>query len=206
MKTRTLIVLCVLLASMVSLAGDLPNFYIHTGITRPMAGPDEFKSSYRTGVNFGVMAGKQLASKFEVVGALAVHSMTFAVNEFRDTRMEENIDDFVIDGEPSTVLTAFAKAKLIMPAQNNKKAISYLFAGPGLFYVNKKAVTGMGPTQEEDFALAGGSETVLGICGGLGFEYTIETTTLFLELGVMAGLTNGESTITLPLKFGIAIK
>lgn len=204
MKTRHVVGIFFLLSGATLLAGGRPNFYIHSGISKPLAGPDEFKNSYRTGVNFGVMVGKQVASKLEVVADVALHNCTFAPDNFETTRTEENLDEFIIEGEPANVVTAFIKAKWLVPAKSNSKALSYFFAGPGLFYFSTQNIMGIGPT--EDFAIPGRSETTLGICGGLGFEYTVESTTLFLELGIAAGLTKNETTFLLPLKFGIAIK
>jgi hypothetical protein len=206
MKLRNVLWIIFLSGCTALFGGSRPNFYIHTGISRPLVGPDEFKDSYRTGVNFGVMVGKQLASKFELVGELAIHNCTFSSDKYANTRTEENIDEFTITGDPATVIAAFAKAKWIIPAKGSDKAISYFYAGPGLFYMSTQDVVGIGPTEAEDFTVPGRSETVLGICGGLGFEYTIETTTLFLELGIAGGLTKDETTFLLPLKFGIAIK
>jgi len=207
MKTRDILAILFLVPVCASLsAAGRPHLYIHTGISRPAAGPDDFSQSYRTGVNFGVMAGKQVAGRLELTGSLAFHNFTFSKGHFTDTRQETNIDDFIVDGQPSHVITAFARAKWLMPVQKGGKTLSYFFAGPGLFYLNTRDVAGIGPTEAEDFIVAGRSETAFGFCGGLGFELAFEGTVLFLELGVAAGLTRGETTIFLPLKFGVAIK
>lgn len=208
MKLRNVIWITALLGCTTLFAGNRPNFYIHTGISKPMAGPDDFKDSYRTGVNFGVMVGKQLASKFEVVGTVSLHSFTFSMKDFKDLRPEENIDDFVIDGKSSNTLTAFVHAKLLMPTKPGSKTLSYFFAGPGLLYTHTSDVTGLGTATDgsEDFTIPGRSETVPGVHGGLGVEINIEDTTLFVELGIVAGFTKSETTLFVPLKIGVAIK
>ncbi len=208
MKLRNVIWITVLLGCTTLFARSRPNFYIHTGISRPLAGPDDFKDSYRTGVNFGVMVGKQVASKFEVVGAVALHNFTFSMKDFKELRPEQNIEDFVIDGKSSNTITAFVHGKLLMPTKPGSKTLSYFFAGPGLFYTHTSDVVALGTAIDgsEDFTIPARSETVPSLSGGLGIEINIENTTLFIELGIMAGFTKTETTLFIPLKFGVAIK
>lgn len=186
---------------------ELPNFYVHTGVSRPLA-PTEFKDSYRTGVNVGAAAGKELAKWLELDAHFAYHGATFDVNDYRSTLDPETSDDYVIDGGPSHMISTMIRARLTMPSPEGSAMRSYFYAGGGLTHHRSKDINVLGPEVDGslDYVVPGTSETVPGVCGGIGIEYSVETTTLFLELGLLGAFTEGEATLLLPLKFGVAIK
>ncbi|NQT27339.1 hypothetical protein HQ585_18440 [candidate division KSB1 bacterium] len=207
MKKLACVFLIILLGFNLAGAAELPNIYIYTGVTRPVA-PTDFKDIYRTGVNVGIAAGKTLTNFLECDLHFSYHGTTFDVNSFRNTLDPETSEQYVIDGGPTHMLSTMLRAKLSMPSPEGSAMRSYFYAGAGMVIQNSKDITVLGPEIDGslDFMVPGGKETVPGICGGLGIEYHIETTTLFLELGLISGFTEGEATVVLPFKFGIAIK
>lgn len=201
--------ICLILGLGVHVAGaaEIPNIYLHTGVSRPLA-PTEFKDSYRTGVNVGVAAGWQITTFLECDMHVSYHSTTFDASNYRNTLDPETADEYVIDGGPTHLIGAMIRAKLWMPSPERSAMRSYFYAGGGLAYHSSSDIEVLGPDEQgsQDYVEPGTSGTVPGACGGLGLEYSIETTTLFLELGVFGAFTEGDATMVLPLKFGVAIK
>lgn len=207
MKTLTCLVMALLLGTNLAGAAELPNFYIHTGVSRPAA-PTDFKETYRTGVNVGLAVGKQLTNFLECDVHFAYHGTTFDVNSFRGTLDPETSESYIFDGSPTHIISTMLRAKLLMSTTEGSSMRSYFYAGGGVMYRNTKDINALATKVDAPpySTVPGTQETVFGACGGLGIEYRIETTVLFLELGILVGMTEGDATVILPLKFGIAIK
>jgi len=207
MKKAAGLLFIVLAGARLGIAAELPNFYIHTGISRPVT-PAEFKDNYRTGVNVGVAVGKQLMNFLEGDFYLVYHGTTFDPNNYRSTFDPDTRDLYSIEGGSTHTLGAMIRARWIMPSPEESRVQSYVYLGGGLVHHSTGDVDVLGPAVDgsQDFSEPGGSDTVPGLCGGIGFEYHVESTVLFLELGVFSAFTEGDATMLLPLKFGIAIK
>lgn len=179
-----------------------PSFYIHTGLSGT-AYPEKYREYWTTGVNVGAGIGKQFSSLFEGYGGLLFNYFTLDRNGIESTLPSAN-EFTVINGEPTSILQFFAKAKLNFPRNSNDKIIPYLYGSIGLFRLNEKDIT---ITQEKsDSVILGNSQNTFGGEMGMGFDIKMEDTILFIEIGADLGLVKQQNRIFLPLKVGVLIK
>lgn len=210
MKNRqTFYITAVLLISSVLFGAKLPNFYFTLGLGKIMS-PEQTKSSYTVGTHLGVMAGLPITSKLEVLTDINFCLNTFNNREYLSTLPSENriMSYYNIDGRSASIFSTMLKAKLLMTTDNNRKAVSYFFAGGGLFMINTSDTKWyyLDETQDDHDVVKGKSETVPGVTFGLGLEFKMESTVLMIEIGPTLGLTDEKTTLLLPFRLGVAIK
>ncbi|MBN1998435.1 outer membrane beta-barrel protein [candidate division KSB1 bacterium] len=178
--------------------------YVGTGLSTPRA-PSEFQRNYRAGYNLGVGIGTMLSSKLELKGYFTYHDFTLDTQGFI-SQYDYDEASTVVEGGKSSVMAALVNIKMLFPTQKTTKVIPYFFVGGGLFRVQNKDVEVM--TEETaGLIIPGKKETAPGSCIGVGFDFKMdEYTTLFLEVKVDVGFTKDETTVVLPITFGVSVK
>lgn len=197
---RNLMCLLWLLIPAFGIAG-LSDVVFTLGITRPLAPPD-VKDSYLSGAHVGAMAGISVSSNLELMADLSYHAGIFDVRGFKSVRKEDNKEDFVITGNNAHFFTAMVKARWFMPAGEESKSRSYLFAGPGLMLSKRGEISWLHP--DGDGKIPAKTEISAGATFGLGVELKMESTRFVFELGPVLGFAE-ETTVLLPLRLGIAL-
>jgi len=178
-------------------------FAVHTGLTR-LAAPKNLSNSWQSGVNLGVELNHALKPRFLFVGTLNYNHFYFDQQSFLNSLKLTNPEEYFITSKAATMITLLGNLKMLYPTKTGGRATPYLFGGIGVLYLNYADRTIYGPESEE--VRPGETEFALALRAGLGAEISIETTTLFAEVGANFGLTKDNNTIFFPFKLGIQIK
>lgn len=180
-----------------------PIFYVHTGISTTRS-PVDYQNHYNSGFNLGAGVGTLLSQKFEVRALVNYHDFELNDNGFLTSKQMAD-ETSMIDGGKSNVITLLADIKYLYPIPKNDKIVPYFLGAVGLFHINNKDIDVF--FQEDMFKFEGKTETALGAGLGLGFDIRVEEHTyLMAEVRFDLGMTEGEITTIMPIKFGISIR
>ena len=205
MKKRCLIYILVLFAlPLTLLAKPNLNYYINTGVAKPIVSSD-FKNSYRSGVHLNVGVGRPINKRFEGLLNLSFNQLTFDGLGFKTTLEKENTDSLVINGGPCNVLNIMIGLKYKFTALTDSKTISYVTVQGGMQQRKTKRIDVFDPNAVYDTPVPALNLTHGVINVGIGGEMFIENTTLFAELGLDIAFEETEKNMVLIFKFGVKI-
>jgi hypothetical protein len=181
-------------------------FYVFTGMSKP-AKPDAFQTSWASGFNVGVGMGYAVSKHFEVDGLLTYNNIPFDQSGFEGT-LTKGLDSVRVDGDAGHIITLAARAKLIGPPTANGKAAIYGFLDAGWLYRRQKSVSvTMLYNLPASYTTLGVDESAACVGLGIGADLLLDPTTqFFVEAEVVGGFTRHETTVYVPLKFGMRIR
>ena len=180
------------------------NYYINTGIAKPVATSD-FRKTYRSGVHLNVGMGKPIANRLEGLFNLSFNQLTFDGLGFKTTLEKENTDSLVINGGPCNVLNMMVGVKYKFSAMKDAKTISYVSIQGGMQQRKTKRIDVFDPNADFDTPVPALNLTHGVLNVGIGGEMFIENTTLFAELGLDIAFEKEEKNMIVAFRFGVKI-
>lgn len=200
-KIIILIAVAGLIASSAFAEGGLkPAIYVGGGIGMPMT-PTIFSDYWKMGVGFDGGVGFQFSPKAELVARISYNSFPLDADKLME---EAGVTGVTIDGLDFQSIEMGADIKILMGAEE-AKAKPYVIAGGGFSTIKFTDATVTGDDGSSVSLPAGAiSETDLFFGGGVGMDYMISPTMgIWFDGRVSVVLTEGESTIYLPIRGGL---
>jgi len=182
-----------------------PDFRIHTGISKPFA-PTIFKEGWTTSANVGVGISKKILNHTSVYLDMMYNHFTINNNSFIENQGFDPLYSN-LDGDNWFILTGNIGLKKDYPMINNPKLIPFFTGSFGILKSSRDRMRLISSSDSDseytESIIEKIDETAFSFYLGLGFDVNMEKSKLFVEIGLVTGLTE-EKTSYLPIKVGIS--
>jgi len=202
MKRLTVFIIAMIMVATSGYGKDftLPHLIIHSGITKP-ASPNEFSKSWTTGANVGIGLGYDISKRVELFGTVNYNHLTLNSRGIENLYKTSSLA--AIEGGPASITCAQLMFKLNFPSDKTPNILSSLYTGIGYNSLFQKKISIY--ETDEDKIIDSNTKNMPSIEFGIGFEYLLEDTAMFLQIGVNIGFHDPDNFVYLPVKFGVVI-